>query len=129
MKELFYMGGPLVLGILTTLLVIMVAIAIYFSTSIASGKASEKINFRHQLTYLKSVGLFTMIMGILGQLIGLMGAFNAIERASDISPVVVFGGLKVSMISTLYGIIIYLFSILIWFILDLWYHKNGARLA
>jgi len=92
MKELFYMGGPLVLGILTTLLVIMVAIAIYFSISIASGKASEKINFRHQLTYLKSVGLFTMI-------------------------------------STLYGIIIYLFSILIWFLLDLWYNKNGARLG
>jgi biopolymer transport protein ExbB/TolQ len=65
-----------------------------------------------------------MITGILGQLIGLMTAFSAIEKASDISPAIVAGGLKVSMITTLYGIFIYMLSILIWFLLDLWYHKK-----
>ena len=70
------------------------------------------------------MGLFTMITGILGQLIGLMMAFSAIERAGDISPGMVYGGLKVSMYTTLYGIFIYLLSILFWFILDLWHHKK-----
>ena len=126
MKELFYMGGPLFMGILTTLLVILLAITTYFAISIVSGKTSGKKNFRHQLTYLKSVGLFTMITGILGQLIGLMEAFKAIERVGDISPAILAGGLKVSMITTLSGIIIYLISILIWFLLDLWYHKTAG---
>lgn len=124
MANLFYMGGPLFMGILTSLLVVMLAVSVYFLISIASGKASEKPNFRHQLTYVKSLGLFTMITGILGQLIGLLSAFKAIEQANDISPGILAGGLKVSMITTLYGIFIYLFSILIWFLLDLWYHKS-----
>ncbi len=124
MANLFYMGGPLFMGILTTLLVVMLAISIYFLISIASGKASDRPNFRHQLTYVKSVGLFTMITGILGQLIGLLEAFKAIEQVKDISPALLAGGLKVSMITTLYGILIYLFSILIWFLLDLWYNHS-----
>ena len=126
MKDLFYMGGPLFMGILTTLLVILLAITAYFAITIVSGKTSAKKNFRHQLTYIKSVGLFTMITGILGQLIGLMEAFKAIERVGDISPGILAGGLKVSMITTLYGIFIYLFSILIWFLLDLWHHKKAG---
>jgi biopolymer transport protein ExbB/TolQ len=124
MKELFYMGGPLFMGILTVLFVIMIATAVYFAYVIGTGKAGEQNNFTHRLTYLKSLGLFTMIMGILGQLIGLFSAFKAIEAAMDISPSIMAGGLKVSLITTLYGILIYLISILIWFLLDLWYHKK-----
>lgn len=128
MKELFYMGGPLFMGILTVLFVIMLAAAVYFAYLTGSGKAAEQKNYLHRLTYLKSLGLFTMIMGILGQLIGLFSAFKAIEAAMDISPAIMAGGLKVSLITTLYGILIYLISILIWFLLDLWYHKreNGG---
>ena len=62
---------------------------------------------------------FPFDTGILGQLIGLYSAFSAIERAMDISPAIMMGGLKVSMITTLYGILIYLTAILIWFVLDL----------
>ncbi len=124
MRELFIMGGTLFMGILTILLVIVLAISVYFIVMISSGKAAGRKNFVHQLAYIKAVGLFTMITGILGQLIGLMMAFKAIEGAMDISPAIIAGGLKVSMITTLYGILINLFSILIWFILDLWYHKK-----
>ncbi len=127
MKDLFVMGGALFMGILTILLVIVLAVTVYFAISIASGKATGEKNFLHKLTYLKSVGLFTMITGILGQLIGLMTAFAAIEQAMDISPAIMAGGLKVSMITTLYGILIYLVSILTWFILDLWYQKISGN--
>ena len=124
MAELFYMGGPLFMGILTTLLVIMLAVSVYFFVLISTGKAADKANFSHKLTYVKAVGLFTMITGILGQLIGLLDAFKAIERAGDISPAMLAGGLKVSMITTLFGILIYLISILIWFLLDLMHQKK-----
>jgi biopolymer transport protein ExbB/TolQ len=60
-----------------------------------------------------------MITGILGQLIGLYSAFRAIEQAGDISPALVFGGIKVSMITTFYGIFIYLLSLLLWFVVSL----------
>lgn len=124
MKEWFVMGGSLFMSILTILLVIIVAVSVYFAISIANGKASEKEGFRYQLRYIKSLGLFTMITGILGQMIGLFSAFIAIEGAGDISPAMIAGGLKVSMISSLTGVVICLISIAIWFLLDLWYQKT-----
>ena len=124
LDNLFHQGGPLFMGILTILLLILLATAVIFAIYIFNGKAQDSKGFRHRLTYLKSMGLFTMITGILGQLIGLLLAFGAIERAEDVSPQMIYGGLKISFYTTVYGILIYLFSILIWFILDLWYHKK-----
>ena len=126
MKDWFVMGGSLFMSILTILLVIIVAVSVYFAVAIASGKAKENANFSHQLKYVKSIGLFTMITGILGQLIGLFSAFVAIEAAADISPAVMAGGLKVSLITTLTGIVIYLISIIIWFLLDMFHQKKLA---
>lgn len=126
MKEWFVMGGSLFMSILTILLVIIVAVSVYFAVTIAGGKASEKANFKQQLRYVKSLGLFTMITGILGQLIGLFSAFTAIEAAGDVSPAMLAGGLKISMITSLTGIVIYLISIIIWFLLDLFYQKKLA---
>jgi len=120
----FIEGGTLFMSILTILLVIMVAVVVYFAITIASGNASDKPNFRHQLKYVRSIGLFTLITGILGQLIGLFQAFSVIQGLQDISPSILAGGLKVSMITNLTGIVIYLLSILLWFLLDLWYHKK-----
>jgi hypothetical protein len=125
LNNLFHVGGPLFMGILTSLLALLLAVAVMFAVYIISGRARKMTHFRHRLTYLKSLGLFTMITGILGQLIGLLMAFGAIERAGDISPALVYGGLKVSMYTTLYGISIYLLSILFWFILDLWHHQKS----
>jgi hypothetical protein len=124
MKDWFVMGGAAFMSILTILLVITVAVSVYFAISIANGKALDKEGFRYQLKYVKSLGLFTMITGILGQLIGLFSAFVAIEGAGDVSPAMLAGGLKVSMITSLTGIVIYLISIAIWFLLDLWYQKK-----
>lgn len=112
------------MGLLTTLLVILLAIVVYFFVLILSGKSAAISNFSHKLGYVKSVGLFIMITGILGQLIGLLQAFKAIERVGDISPAMLAGGLKVSMITTLYGILIYLLSILLWFLLDIMHQKK-----
>jgi hypothetical protein len=128
LDNLFHQGGPLFMGILTILLLIILAITVLYAISIFSGKAQNSESFGHRLTYLKSMGLFTMITGILGQLIGLLMAFGAIERAGDISPQMVYGGLKISFYTTVYGIVIYLLSILLWLILDLWHHKQiGAN--
>ncbi len=124
MKDWFVMGGTLFMSILTILLVIIVATSIYFAMAIANGKAKEKVNFKQQLKYVKSIGLFTMITGILGQLIGLFSAFSAIEQVGDMSMSIVAGGLKISMITTLTGITFYLFSIIFWFLLELWYQKK-----
>ena len=124
MTKLFFMGGPIFMGILTLLLIVLLTVSVLFILKLTSGKSVKQKRFTHQLSYLKSIGLFSMIVGILGQLIGLVLALNASETVNDISPAIMLGGLKISMISTLYGIIIYLVSLIIWFMLDLYHQKQ-----
>ena len=44
--------------------------------------------------------------GFLGTVIGMVLAFDNIERAGDISPTVVAGGMKVALITTIFGIVV-----------------------
>jgi biopolymer transport protein ExbB len=45
-------------------------------------------------------------LGFLGTVIGMVMAFDNIQRAGDISPTVVAGGMKVALITTIFGIIV-----------------------
>lgn len=102
------------MGILTIILILAFVVAIYFALKISKGGAdAEKL--RSRLSNLKSIGLFGLVVGVFGQLIGLYEAFNAIEEMGDISPGLIAGGLKVSMITTLYGFVIFLLCYLLWF--------------
>ena len=126
MTDLFYAGGPLFMGILTLLLLTILAMAAYRIIQISRGQVEHETGFRHQLTYIKSIGLFSLVFGILAQLMGLYQAFSAIEQVGDISPAILAGGLKVSMISTIYGLVIFLLSYILWLGLD--YMAKANRL-
>lgn len=55
------------------------------------------------------IGLFIALapmLGFLGTVIGMIGAFDAIEVAGDISPTLVAGGIKVALITTVFGLIV-----------------------
>ena len=45
-------------------------------------------------------------LGFLGTVIGMVMAFDNIQKAGDISPTVVAGGMKVALITTIFGIIV-----------------------
>ena len=60
---------------------------------------------------LKEFGLAALAFGFLGQLIGLLGAFEAIEAAGGVSQSILAGGLKVSSITSIYGLMIYCTSL------------------
>jgi biopolymer transport protein ExbB len=46
------------------------------------------------------------MLGFLGTVIGMVQAFDAIEAAGDISPTVVAGGIKVALLTTVFGLIV-----------------------
>lgn len=116
MKNLFLMGGPITMSILSLLFVVMIAWIVYHLIVAMNTMHENREKALRKIEYGKSIGLFAMVMGIFAQLLGFFQAFTAIEKAGDISPAMIYGGLKVSMISTLYGILIYLISIALWFV-------------
>ncbi|GAP44016.1 biopolymer transport protein ExbB/TolQ [Lentimicrobium saccharophilum] len=55
------------------------------------------------------IGLFIALapmLGFLGTVVGMVQAFDAIEAAGDISPTVVAGGMKVALLTTVFGLIV-----------------------
>ena len=114
MFDLFYAGGPLFMGILTIILVALIATAVYSLIKIKRDGSSSK-----SVSLVKEIGIFGFVFGIFGQFLGLYQAFTAIEAAGDVSPALLAGGLKVSMITTLYGMTIFFIAWLLYFGLKL----------
>ncbi|MEX0985997.1 MAG: MotA/TolQ/ExbB proton channel family protein [Bacteroidales bacterium] len=112
------MGGPLFMGILTVILFIILVIALFYLFIIIRKDYKDIREARKRISYIKSFGILGLVTGILGQMIGLFQAFSAIEKAPDVSTAIMMGGLKVSMITPLYGMTIFLISYLLWIAID-----------
>ena len=94
MLDYFYMGGPLFMGMLTLIFIALIVAAV-----LKKG--------------VKEIGLLALAMGFLGQLIGLMGAFEGIEAMGGVSQSMLAVGLKVSSITSIYGLLIYIISLIV----------------
>jgi flagellar motor component MotA len=113
MFDLFYMGGPIFMGLLSFIFIAVLVVAVVNGLPVLNGKVADPEEAVRRVSYIRQVGLLALVVGVLGQLIGLYEAFRAIEIVRDVSPALLIGGLKVSMITTLYGIFIYIMSLLI----------------
>jgi len=118
MKKLFYEGNSILMGILTVILIIMIAWAIYHFLPVLIKKEVNIAKTKSRLKHIKTIGTFALIFGIFSQLLGLYQVFEGVETAGGVPPVILMGGLKVSMIPTFYGIIIFMISLLLWLIFD-----------
>jgi len=124
MKRFFIEGGPLFMGILTVLFFVILALAVFYFILILRKDYKNLEELRKKLTYLKVIGVFTLVTGFLAQMVGMFTAFEVISRSPDISPAIIAGGLKVSMICPIYGILIMLISYALWIALDYLASRN-----
>lgn len=124
MKHLFYSGGPLIMGAITVILIVMIAWAIYHFLPVLTNKETDLAKALSRLKYIKTIGIFGMVSGILGQLIGLYQVFGVLEAVGDLSQSIISGGLKVSLIPSIYGLLIFLLSLLFWMIFDYYVVKK-----
>lgn len=107
MFSLFSQGGPLFMGILTLILFALLAVFVK-----SFGKKDDEKQLNQSLQWMKSIGTLGLVVGIFGQLIGLFTAFSIIETSQGISSNILASGLKVSLITTLYGVLIYIIYLL-----------------
>lgn len=96
MIDLFFEGGILFMSLLTLLLVGVIYTALKREKS------------------LKFFGILALTIGILGQLIGIFQMYEGIvSMGGEISQAMLAGGLRVSSITTIYGLLIYSISLII----------------
>lgn len=114
-KRQFIAGGYEFMSVLTLLLIITTAWIIYqFIIGYNSKQANREKTLR-MLEYGKSMGLFALVTGFLGQMAGLANMFSVLKDVPEVKPELVYGAIGVTTISATYGVLIYLFSLLLWF--------------
>jgi len=104
---IFFMSIIYILWIVTIIFIVRsVWLSKQKSNSDKPKKASEYILFFGSLAFL---------IGLLAQVVGFFGAFDAIQAAGDVSPSMIAGGLRISFLAPLYGFVLFIISIIAWF--------------
>jgi len=106
---LFYQGGILFMTLITLAALAALALTIKVLVDSLNGKRSTRFSPNSILI----AGSLAFMLGILAQTIDIYHALIAIQRAGHISTILIFGGLKVSMIAPTYGLIIFVISLII----------------
>jgi mannose/fructose/N-acetylgalactosamine-specific phosphotransferase system component IID len=92
-------GGPI---FMVPLLLLLIAIVILFVKGF-------KDNTEKTQNLIDSLALFSFVFGVLGFVIGLLGALEAISANSgNVSPEILAGGFKVGLLSPTFGMVIFL---------------------
>ncbi|HNX44772.1 MAG TPA: MotA/TolQ/ExbB proton channel family protein [Bacteroidales bacterium] len=74
--------------------------------SIVSYGGVQMARLESNLSWITLFIALAPMLGFLGTVVGMVQAFDAIETAGDISPTVVAGGMKVALITTVFGLIV-----------------------
>ena len=93
--DYFVMGGLGGMIIITVLLICLL---------LAAWKAPR---------WVKEIGIAALVVSVFWTLLGLAQAFDTIQTVGDVSQAVLAGGLKVCLISVLYGLIVYFISLIL----------------
>jgi len=102
----FMEGGALFMS----LILICLLILIYFTIkSILTLKTNKEIS-KKMLKHISDSGSLGLALGVMGSFIGLITAFDALEATGAAEPSVIAGGLKVALLSTLFGLFTYTVS-------------------
>lgn len=72
-------------------------------------------------------GGFALIAGVLGTLVGIIVAAQSIELAGEVSTTLVWGGIKIAMLTSVTGLLILAASALLWFFLQLRWRLLAAE--
>lgn len=75
---------------------------------------------------LNSVGLIILVWGVLGQLLGLVEAFDKIEMLDSISTEILASGLKISALPTMFGCLVFVISRTATTVFT-WFDKEGSK--
>jgi len=96
-------GGPVFMNPILYLLILIFVLFIW-------GLFDKKVTRRKIIDLISSLAWFTLIWGILGQAIQLYDGFNSIQMNNGISMGLMAGVLKISVLSTAFGSIVFLIA-------------------
>ncbi|MCO6175300.1 MotA/TolQ/ExbB proton channel family protein [Flavobacterium sp. NRK F10] len=98
--EKIYEGGPFFMVPIVLLLIVILLLVV-------KGVLKKSDNTKTK-NLIASISLFVLVWGILGQSIGLISAFEFIQKTGSVTAEILAGGLKVSFLPSVFGMFAFL---------------------
>ncbi|NOS54896.1 MAG: hypothetical protein HOP37_01410 [Cyclobacteriaceae bacterium] len=113
--ELHNEGGIVFVAPLSILLTINIGLVIY-----SIFRLSQKREISKFVEAVRQIGVLAAAFGAASTILGLFQAFGALSRGNQVWPFqVIIGGMRVAVITAMYGLLIFCFSLLSYIILKL----------
>ena len=102
----FLEGGALFMS----LILICLLLSIYFMFKSFLSLNTDKETSKKMLKHIGDSGTLGLSLGVLGAFIGLITAFEVIEATGGAAPSIIAGGLKVAILSPIFGLFTFSFA-------------------
>jgi biopolymer transport protein ExbB/TolQ len=118
MKELFISGGIQFMVPITLLAILALILVVKKVYDLFVKKNVPHDSLKVGLHAILFIGSLCFAWGMLGQTMGIYQLLQYISGATqEVKPHIIAGGLQISMIPTVYGLLIFMVSSLCWFLL------------
>tara|TARA_B100000902_G_scaffold119550_1_gene119962 strand:+ start:865 stop:1254 length:390 start_codon:yes stop_codon:yes gene_type:complete len=102
----FLEGGALFMS----LILICLLMSIFFTVkSILKIKTDIEVS-KKTLKHISDSGTLGLALGVMGAFLGLISAFDVLEASGAAEPAIIAGGVKVALLSPLFGLLTFSFS-------------------
>lgn len=102
----FLEGGALFMS----LILICLLMSIFFTVkSILKIKTDKEVS-KKILKHISDSGTLGLALGVMGAFLGLISAFDILEASGAAEPAIIAGGVKVALLSPLFGLLTFSFS-------------------
>jgi len=109
---------------ITFCLLMVLVLSVQAALRMRSAEPTQKALARSTIDGSLFWGSYAAVLGVLGTVVGFMVAAQAVEALGQVEPRLVWGGVKVALSTTVYGLLIFLISALAWFALRSWHRKT-----
>lgn len=107
-------GNLWFMGTLSLLFLAILSISVVTAMLGFKSPSTDADKIEKLIGYIRSLALFTLVFGIFGQILGLVDIFDYLaHKDSQLAASILAKGIKITFWPTIYGIVIYLVSILI----------------
>jgi len=119
----FFMEGGLMMWFLLIIAILILALSIRKTIQLYGKQEIAKSALESGINAIVFWGAIAAIIGFFAHYLGIYYAMQAISRANDISPAIVAYGYSMSLITILSGLMIFIISFVVWFVLR-WRYKQ-----
>ena len=113
-QDLGFIRWPMTISLLA-----VIALSVWSASRLTIGSRAADMRQKAWIDAILFWGGFAMVSGVLGTLVRLILAAQRIEAAGSIEPVLLWGGIKIALLVSAFGVMILCLAAISWFVLQL----------